>query len=162
MDIGESLVGSYFKYVLDCKIVVYNCYPDKEGEIDVVALSPDGVKVYLCEVATHLRGLLYGKNYASTLDRIVHKIKRAASFAATHFPDRQPVFMLWSPVVSRGLSRSLTSLRENPQTTGIATEFIFNREYSKRIRSLKDMARVNIKTTDEPAFRLLQILENMR
>lgn len=162
MDVGESLVGSYFKYVLGCKIVVYNCHMDKAGEIDVIALSPDGSTVYLCEVATHLRGLLYGNNNADTLARITHKIKRAAAFAAAHFPDREPVFMLWAPAVSRYLSRSLAEIQKNLAVEKITIEFILNRDYTARIRSLREVARENIKTTDEPAFRLLQVLEHLR
>lgn len=161
MDIGESLVGSYFKYVMGCKIVVYNCHMDKGGEIDVIALSPDSSKVYLCEVATHLRGLLYGNNNADTLARINHKIKRAAAFAATHFPGREPVFMLWAPIVSRGLSRSLSAIQEK-SIEGITLNFIINREYTACIRRLRNIARDNIKTTDEPAFRILQVLEHLR
>ncbi|NLW06615.1 MAG: NERD domain-containing protein [Clostridia bacterium] len=162
MDIGESLVGSYFKYVLGCKIVVYNCHIDKEGEIDVIALSPDGRTVYLCEVATHLRGLLYGNNNAATLARVTQKIKRAAAFAAAQFPDRKAVFMLWAPCVSRYLSRSLAEIQQNMNSSTISVQLVLNRDYTARISSLRDVARENIKTTDEPAFRLLQVLEHLR
>ncbi|MDN5326390.1 MAG: hypothetical protein PWP41_1086 [Moorella sp. (in: firmicutes)] len=162
MDIGESLVGSYFKYVLGCKIVVYNCHLDGGGEIDVVALGPGDNKIYLCEVATHLRGLLYGDSNAATVERVSHKIKRAAAFAAANFPEREPVFMLWAPAVSRGLARDLNRLLADPFAREIAIKFIFNHDYTACIRRLRDIARQNIKTTDEPAFRLLQILEHLR
>lgn len=162
MDIGESLVGSYFKYVLGCKIVVYNCHLDSNGELDVVALDPDGKKIYLCEVATHLRGLLYGDSNAATVARVSHKIKRAAAFAAANFPDREPVFMLWAPAVSRGLVQDLLRLQADPGTQRINLKFVFNHDYTACIRRLRDIARQNIKTTDEPAFRLLQILEHLR
>ncbi|QGP90893.1 hypothetical protein MGLY_02060 [Neomoorella glycerini] len=162
MDVGESLVGSYFKYVLGCKIVVYNCHLEGGGEIDVIALAPDGSKVYLCEVATHLRGLLYGDSNATTCTRIAHKIKRAAAFAAANFPGREPVFMLWAPAVSRGLVRDLVAIKENCPTQGITVELVLNHNYTACIRRLREAARQNIKTTDEPAFRLLQILEHLR
>lgn len=162
MDIGESLVGSYFKYVLGCKIVVYNCHLESNGELDVVALDPDGKKIYLCEVATHLRGLLYGDSNAATIERVSHKIKKAAAFAAANFPDREPVFMLWAPVVSRGLVRELARLQADPISREITIKFIFNHNYTACIRRLQDIARQNVKTTDEPAFRLLQILEHLR
>ncbi|APC08972.1 hypothetical protein [Neomoorella thermoacetica] len=162
MDIGESLVGSYFKYVLGCKIVVYNCHLDGGGELDVVALDPEGKKIYLCEVATHLRGLLYGDSNAATVERVSHKIKRAAAFAAANFPDREPVFMLWAPAVSRRLVQDLLRLQPDPGTQKITLKFIFNHDYTACIRHLREIARQNIKTTDEPAFRLLQILEHLR
>jgi len=162
LDIGESLVGSYFKYVLGCKIVVYNCHLDNNGELDVVALDPEGKKVCLCEVATHLRGLLYGDSNAATVERVSHKIKLAAAFAAANFPDREPVFILWAPTVSWGLVRELARLQADPFAREIAIKFIFNHDYTACIRRLRDVARHNIKTTDEPAFRLLQILEHLR
>jgi Holliday junction resolvase-like predicted endonuclease len=162
LDIGESLIGSYFKYVLGSKIVVYNCHLEGGGEIDVIALAPDGSRVYLCEVATHLRGLLYGDSNAATCTRIAHKIKRAAAFAAANFPGWEPVFMLWAPVVSRGLVRDLVAIKENCPAQGITVELVLNRDYTACIRRLREAARQNIKTTDEPAFRLLQILEHLR
>lgn len=162
MDIGESLVGSYFKYVLGCKIVVYNCHLDGGGEIDVVALGPGDNKIYLCEVATHLRGLLYGDSNAATVDRIRHKIKRAAAFAAANFPGREPVFMLWAPAVSRGLVRDLHNIKESSASQGLVVELVLNGDYTGRIRHLREAARQSLKTTDEPAFRLLQILEHLR
>ena len=163
MDIGESLVGSYFKYVEGCKIVVYNCHLEEEqGEIDVIALDPQGEKVYLCEVATHLRGLVYGNGTQDTLTRVEHKIWRAFRFASHHFPGRQCVFMLWSPVVSRRLAEGFTQLASSFACQGLPVEFIINKEYTTRIRRLREVARNNIKITDEPAFRLLQILEHLR
>lgn len=161
MDIGESLVGSYFKYVEGCKIVVYNCQMD-EGEIDVIALDQAGEQVYLCEVATHLRGMLYGNGNNATLARVEHKIQRALRFAAQNFPERTCVFMLWSPVVSRGLAEGFARLASSFAAQGVEVQFIINKEYTARIKRLREVARENIKLTDEPAFRLLQILEHLR
>lgn len=161
MDMGESLVGSYFKFVEGCKMVVYNCQME-EGEIDVVALDPAGDRVYLCEVATHLRGMLYGHSNSTTLARVEHKIRRALGFAAQNFPQRTGVFMLWSPVVSRGLAEGFARLASSLALQGMQAQFIINREYTARIRRLREAARENIRLTDEPAFRLLQILEHLR
>ncbi|MBE3580604.1 MAG: hypothetical protein IMW96_03020 [Thermoanaerobacteraceae bacterium] len=163
MDIGESLVGSYFKYVENCKIVVYNCQLEEEqGEIDVIALDQAGERVYLCEVATHLRGMLYGNGNNATLARVEHKIRRALRFAAQNFPERKSIFMLWSPVVSRGLAGGFARLASSFADQGAEVQFIINKEYTARIRRLMEVARQNIKITDEPAFRLLQILEHLR
>ncbi|MDK2821967.1 MAG: hypothetical protein PWP31_1932 [Clostridia bacterium] len=162
MDIGESLVGSYFKYVLGCKVVVYNCHLDTAGEIDIIALTPDGKEVYICEVSTHLRGLQYGKSNSDTLARITHKMERAAAFATANFPDREPIFMLWAPVVSRGLTRSLREIQGKRSTPGIKIKLMINRDYTASIHRLREVASKNIKTTDEPAFRMLQILEHLK
>jgi hypothetical protein len=59
-DIGESLVGSYLRYVVGCEVVVYNTQtPNVQGELDVIALKQATPRtVWLCEVITHIRGVL--------------------------------------------------------------------------------------------------------
>lgn len=61
MDIGESIVGAYMRYIRECEVVVYNTFlRGQQGELDVVALKT-GVprRVWLCEVTTHIGGMLY-------------------------------------------------------------------------------------------------------
>lgn len=55
VDVGESLVGAYMRYVERCSIVIYNSFfADRQGEVDVVAVKPGNPGeprvVYLCEV----------------------------------------------------------------------------------------------------------------
>jgi len=161
LDIGESLVGSYFKYVLGYRMVVYNCPLQGGGELDVVALNPEQGRICLCEVATHLRGLLYGRNYSTTCERLGQKIIRASDFAFKYFPSHQASFMLWSPVVFPGLIPLLQDLQDRFKDR-IAVELIINGEYRRRIEKLREMARRDLKSTQEPAYRLLQILEHLR
>ena len=61
MDIGESIVGAYMRYIRECEVVVYNTFlRDQQGELDVVALKTgEPRKVWLCEVTTHIGGMLY-------------------------------------------------------------------------------------------------------
>lgn len=143
--------------------MVYNCHLEEEqGEIDVIALDPQKKKVYLCEVANHLRGLVYGNGTKDTLRRVEQKIWRAFHFAEHNFPDWQGVFMLWSPVVSRAVADSLEELASSFSFSGFAVEFIINKAYTARVNLLREAARKDLKVTDEPAFRLLQILEHLR
>lgn len=82
LDIGESLVGSYLRYVEGCEVVVYNTQtPDVQGEIDVIGIkhgpAPDRT-VWLCEAITHIEGMEYGGGYADTVKRISTKVGRLA------------------------------------------------------------------------------------
>jgi Holliday junction resolvase-like predicted endonuclease len=163
VDIGESLIGSYFKYVMGCKIVVYNVHYDNEqGEIDVVAFGEQGQKVYLCEVITHIRGTLYGKGYDETIKRIRNKIERAVRFAEQEFSGRTYEFQVWTPVVPSGLAKKLKEEELYFRNKGINLVIVLNEEYSYKIEQLKNEARKRTHSTDEPAFRLLQILEHIK
>ena len=88
LEIGESLVGSYLRYVEGCSVVVYNVQCEDQGEIDVVGLdlNRDDDTVTVCEVATHLEGMLYGTGNDTTLVAMRNKIKRMKDFAEETFP----------------------------------------------------------------------------
>ena len=76
MDIGESLVGAYLRHIVKCEVVIYNgFFTDRQGEIDVVALS-QGKSREVCNargawegprVATRLSGLISTGSRFSTL-----------------------------------------------------------------------------------------------
>lgn len=162
LDIGESLVGSFFKYVLGCKIVVYNAhFEGRQGEIDVLAFSEQMKKVYMCEVVTHIRGTLYGDSYGATIKRLQDKINRAVQFAAEEFPNQEVEMHVWTPVAPSGLENMLLRELKCPSNK-IPLVIITNQEYSKRIDSVIDEAKKRTHATDEPAFRLLQILAHLR
>ena len=87
-EMGELVVGAYLKLCLGCDFVDYNVRPpgggiEGLGELDVVGLDPDGGRAYLCEVTTHIRGLLYKSN-AETVERIRRKYARQRNYAAKH------------------------------------------------------------------------------
>src|SRR5919204_4542867 len=103
-DIGESLVGSYLRYVVGCEVVVYNTHTlDVQGELDVIALKQGEPRtVWLCEVITHILGVLYGSGYADTVAKIRDKIERARGFAAATFSGDVHRYEIWSPMVPSG------------------------------------------------------------
>src|SRR3954464_13144221 len=103
LDMGESLVGAYLRYVGGCDFVVYGTQTERQGEIDVIGFQIAERRVRLCEVATHLDGLLYGNGNADTLRKIRQKTQRAVAFAARMFEDQQAAIEWWSPVASPGL-----------------------------------------------------------
>ena len=162
MQIGESLVGSYFKYIQNCKVVVYDTPLDGEqGDIDIIALDEMTGKVYICDVATHIQGLQYG-NYENTVKKLEEKIKRSVKFKKRHFDDKKAIFMIWSPRVPPGLEKQLTKLKGKMRGEGIEIDFVINKVYTEKIRQLREKAKADVSTTNEPAFRLLQILEHLR
>jgi Holliday junction resolvase-like predicted endonuclease len=162
MEIGESLVGSYFKYIEGCKVVVYDTPLDGEqGDIDIIVLDETTEKVYICDVATHIQGLQYG-NYDKTVKKLEEKIYRSAKFAKRNFNDKNVVFMIWSPRVPTGLEEKLTKLRKRIRNKVIEIDFVINKVYTDKIEQLKKKAKENASATNEPAFRLLQILEHLK
>jgi hypothetical protein len=160
-EMGEYLIGAYLKVIEGCEFVDYNVHfpgGGSEGlkELDVIGFNFSNRAVFLCEATTHIEGLLYRSSYEYTIKHIIEKYERQKQYAETwlkDFPGRK--YMLWSPVVSRGF------LTENlARIDGL--EVIINEEYARRINKLREYARKASHNVENPAFRLLQILEHMR
>jgi hypothetical protein len=168
-DIGESLVGAYLRHVEQCSIVTYNSFfADRQGEVDVVGVKPAGVdaprRVYICEVTTHTGGMLMMRNGKdATREVIMEKLERLRAFADITFPGEDHRYQWWSPYVAEGkLTKFLALLTADWQADGLSLEFIVNAEYTERIGTLIASARANSSTTNEPAYRMLQILTRLR
>lgn len=159
-DIGEYIVGAYLKIILECDVIDYNARPPGGGlkgleELDVIGLKFKTKEVFLCEVTTHLRGLLYG-DVDETIQKLKTKHKRQVDYAdefLKDFPNRH--FMIWSPIVPEG--KITKKLRE------IETlELVINKEYSERINELRQKAKKSTNDTGNIFFRTLQILEHLK
>jgi hypothetical protein len=157
---GEYLVGAYLKLVEHCDFVDYNVrIPggglEGLGELDVVGLNLQSKTAFLCEVTTHIRGLLYVDNL-ETVNRIQRKHDRQREYARRflgNFISQR--FMFWSPVVPVGYIT--THLQE---IAGL--ELFINGRYKECVDVLRGFAREHAHETQNPAFRLLQILEHLR
>ena len=159
-DVGEFIVGAYLKLELGCDVVDYNVRPPGGGlrglgELDVVGLDFQQSTAYLCEVTTHIRGLLYVNNQ-ETIKRIKKKHRRQRDYAKKYLGNfNHHRFMFWSPYVSRGY-----------QTENFAKiktlEFVINGNYKKAIEKLRVRAAVETQDSGNPFFRTLQILEHLR
>src|SRR4051812_33730448 len=108
----EYLVGAYLKLVLGCGVVDYNARPPGGGlqglgELDVVGFDFANGRAYLCEVTTHLGGLLIGPNAENTIKKLKSKHERQKDYVRDHFHLPKFSIRLWSPVVRRGLVRKL-------------------------------------------------------
>lgn len=159
-EMGEYIVGAYLKIIKGCDFVDYNIRPLGGGleglnELDVVGLDFKNKTAYLCEVTTHIRGLLYGNNQ-KTVEKIKTKHEWQKKYADKHlsdFPDKW--FMFWSPVVPVGYITT-----EFEKIDGM--KFVINKEYAECIDELKEKAKELSNDVGNPFFRTLQILENLR
>lgn len=162
-DLGESFVGAYMRHIEGCSIVLYNSYfADKQGEIDVVAVKPQEAGrprlVYVCEVTTHIGGMA-----RATVVRIPAKLRRLREFAEVTFPGEEHRFQWWSPYVSQGVTTiAFQRLGAEWKAEDRSLEFIINDDYTRRIAQLVEHARGNSSTTNEPAYRMLQMLTRLR
>jgi hypothetical protein len=163
-DIGESLVGSYLRYVKNCEFVLFNTFlPEGQGEVDVIGIRLGKPRdIYFAEVTTHIDGMSYGGNRA-TVEKIRSKLVRAQAFAEDRFPGDDHHFAIWSPHVPVGaMTRAFASMAEEFGAIGKHLDFIMNEEYGDRIQELVHQARSNSRATSDPAFRLLQVLSRVK
>jgi len=159
-DIGEYIVGAYLKNFKECDFVDYNVRPPGGGleglnELDVVGLDFKNKIAYLCEVTTHIRGVLY-KNNITTVSKINIKYKRQKEYADKYlsdFPKRY--FMFWSPVVPEGYVT-----KELEKIDGL--ELVINKKYTQCIDELRIKAKELTNDVGNPFFRMLQILEHLK
>jgi hypothetical protein len=158
-DIGEYIVGAYLQLKLGCDVVDYNVRPPGGGlegleEMDVIGIDLKSHRAYLCEVTTHIRGLLYTDN-RTTVERIRKKHERQKRYGAKYLEQFQCQYMFWSPVVPVGfITEGLSHLPD--------LELIINGQYKRRVEELKVLARETTHDARNPVFRVLQILEHMR
>jgi len=157
---GEYVVGAYLKLELGCDFVDYNVRPPGGGlrglaEFDVIGFDLRKSIVYLCEVTTHVGGLLYVSN-SETIRRVHAKHERQKAYAADRlggFTHKR--YMFWSPVVPVGAV-----------TNGLAEidglECVLNSDYAAAVDALRLRARTESQDTGNPFFRSLQILECLR
>ena len=159
-DVGEFIVGAHLQLIEECDFIDYNVRPPGGGlkglgELDVVGLNFKTNTAYLCEVTTHIRGVLY-KNNQETINRIKKKHERQIEYANKYLKNfKNHRFMFWSPVVPIGyITDHLQEIE--------GLELVINGEYKKRIEQLRLLARNTTHDARNPFFRMLQIMEHLR
>lgn len=160
-DIGEYIVGAYLKLELGCDVVDYNVrLPGGKlqglGELDVVGYDFKNRRVYLCEVTTHIRGLLIRGSNAKTVATIRAKFKRQKKYAAVRLNKFKNIrYQFWSPYVPKGYrTEHLKKIR--------GLELFINEKYHECVEALRRRARKEKHDAVNPFFRTLQILEATR
>lgn len=159
-DIGEYFVGAYLQLCEECDVVDYNARPPGGGlvglgELDVVGFNFKTDSVFLCEVTTHIRGLLY-KDNKETVERIAKKHRRQKDYAERFLSNFESVhYQFWSPIVPKGY---ITNNLANLETL----ELVINGEYKRRVEELQKKAAAETYDARNPVFRVLQILARLR
>ena len=168
-DIGESIVGAWLKEVAKCEFVEYGVKTENQGEIDVVGLSLQCDRAYLCEAVTHIQGLWYADSTDAQTWKLFRKFERIHKWAdrfLERFPNRE--YMLWTPVV-RTPRKSTAKLDPDrsvkdagakvKEKFGINLEVISNTDYQKKLKELRSIALKQTSNASSPVVRLLQIEE---
>ena len=173
-DPGEHLVGQYLKYIYCCDFVEYDLKTNSnQGEIDVTGINSSQRKVYICEVATHLRGsgLLYVKDKRpDNVRRLIAKFREDIEYGRTNFKDFERIYMLWIPIAKdTGAMAKLNpfkDLREIKEK--IKGEFaidliiVANKDYMKAVNQLRGIAEKTSYAMKSPIMRYMQIEETLR
>jgi hypothetical protein len=159
-EMGEYIAGCYLKLIEKCDVVDYNIRFPGGGlmglnELDVVGLRFSDRTAFVCEVTTHIRGVLY-KNNSTTVKKIAEKHRVQKKYAAKHLNlFRNKTYMFWSPVVPKGyITSHLAKIRD--------LELIINDKYASCVDELLAEARQLTHDVGNPFFRALQILEHLR
>ena len=187
---GELLVGAYHQRLNGCEVVSYNnrsAEPGDQMETDVLAIDTHredrGQHIYICEVVTHLNGGLYSgtpddrdgwwmeysntSSYHDSLETLWRKFLDGHRYTSRTFPDAEYTYQFWAPVVTGGQNRGdlilgLERLKEEFEAkTNEEFELVINDEYTARIEELQEIAKGDTSNYGSPAFRFIQILENL-
>ena len=172
LNTGEQLVSSYLRYIRECDFTETNVYTiQTQGEIDVIGLNLDEQRVYICEVAIHLKtGLQYVKNNRfDNVPRLTNKFSKDIEYARKYLDQYESHFMLWSPIVrdSKGKPennqmRHVTEIKENIQNKyNVEIECIINDKFQQCLEELRNFARDKTKNLKCPVLRLMQIEEHL-
>jgi hypothetical protein len=165
-EMGEYIVGSYLRLILGCELVIYNQKLSRKkgefSEVDVLGIDVDKNTVYICEVVTHIGGMLY-RNYTETMKRIKRKFQDNIKYADNIFPSHNKIYMLWSPYVNKGkLTNYFEKLHNELRISENIFKLVINKKYTKKVNELRVKAKKDMKDSGEPFFRALQILEHLR
>ncbi|MEF3279493.1 MAG: hypothetical protein K6357_00790 [Elusimicrobiota bacterium] len=164
-EMGEYLVRAYLEHCKGCKIVCYNVKTGKgQGEIDVMGFNFPEKTIFICEVATHLDGILYGKTLDTTVEKILSKFENMKTYVEENINKNKCFnkvhYMFWAPKVSGNTLKALEEkISEFKKTLNSEEELklVINDEYTKCFHELKEKAKKSTTDTGNPAFRMLQI-----
>lgn len=167
--VGEQVVGAYHDLVTECEVISYNQRSRQQGdqlEIDVIAIDSDNgsMTVRACEVVTHLNGMDYGGN-DTTLEKLEDKFESTRQYLTDVFEDANSyVYEIWSPYVPEGaLTEGLEDIKADIESRQDERfQVVVNEGYTDRVGELQRLASKSTKKYGNQAFRLMQVLGNLR
>ena len=154
-NMGEYVVGAHLTMREKCQGVIYNIRPPNWSyhELDVLGLRLSTRTAFLCEVTTHIDGLVIGSGAQQTFDKLSTKFDMQRAYAQEYLSGFDVKFMLWSPLVRPKLKIMLDEL--------VGLDLVVNERYTRYVNQLRSDAKATSKTTGNEFFRCLQILEHM-
>jgi len=169
-NVGERIVGDYLRIKENCDFIDFNIYTrDSQGEIDVVGVNNKIKKVFICEVAIHLKtGLQYTKNKRpDTCERLTGKFIKDIEYGNKYFRGYKKVFMLWSPIVkeSKGkmeynqMNHLMTMQKNIRKIKNVKIELMINQKFANALEELRKYASAKTEELKSPVLRVLQIQE---
>ena len=170
-NIGEEICGEYLKNILNCEFVSYNITnQDIQGEIDVFGINIQSRTIFICEAATHTKGLQYvtDKN-PDDYNRFYQKFKKDIDYGMRYFADYNIKVMLWSPIVAISREsakyntfKELQELKKDIESQyGLELELIINSKYQQCLNELKDFALSHTAMFTSGLMRTFQIEKNL-
>lgn len=155
-EMGEYVVGAYLLLEKGCDGLMYNVRRPEWGnkELDIIAFRTSTMTAYLCEVTTHLDGLVIGNSAKSTFDKIARKHELQKEYATNSLSAFSPVYMFWSPVVYPKVHAMLQELEQ--------LDLVVNEKYSSYVACIRKHAKRTTKNHDNDFMRALQILEHLK
>jgi hypothetical protein len=134
LEMGEYVVDAYLKLIKDCQHVLYNVRAGKQGEVNVVGLELRRRIVYICEVKTHIKGLLISrKGLDVTVETIRKQLEGLLKYGERWSRGFTPKYMFWSPNVPKG--KKTAQLRQIRRTLKSDIEIVINSECKKSGRA---------------------------
>ena len=126
-NMGEYVVGAYLSLEEKCDGVIYNIKSSlwAPGELDVLGLRYDTMSAFLCEVTTHIDGLVIGNNTQTTMHKLSNKHARQREYAQAYLTKFNVKYMLWSPVVGPKLAKQLEEIKD--------LNLVINKCYTARV-----------------------------
>ena len=119
-------------------------------------------------VVTHLAGALYSSGRAGGGDDTVARLKRKLTshreMVSRDFRDfDNPTFMIWSPYVAAGVKvDGLKEMVAGWPTDHGSLKLVINSAYTSAMQSLLDLAARDDGHTEEPFYRMCQLLTHLR
>lgn len=159
LNFGEQFVSSYLQYVRKCDFTRTNVHTGSQGEIDVIAVNLEDQKVYVCEVAIHIRGLQYAKeNRINNIKKLIDKFSIDIEYANKNFHKYKHHFMFWSPIVLPAAEQHLEEVKKNIQKKyNIDIEYIINKKFHECLEDLRRYATKEDPTAEEPIKNLKEL-----
>ena len=172
INVGEQLVASYLRYIRECDFVETSIRTKPQGDIDVIGHNSEQRRLYICEVAVHVRtGLMYvdsKTNKTNNVDKLTEKLSKGIDHACKHYSQYEHHFMLWSPIVKKTIRgkpensqvQHLEEIRANIKAQyGVDIECIVNEKFQKCLVELRDFAKKQTYALQCPLMRFMQIEE---